>query len=410
MTSCSSTRGSPTAGCGRRRSRRSRPRATASLAPDLPGFGDAPLEPGTVDYVELRRRAARRPRGRRRLLLRRPHRARARGRPAGARRAARARRRGPRHAGSGRRRRRPASPRRKRRSSAATSRRPRRSRRGCGSPTTRRAAVRELTEAMTLRSYEQQLPVEGQVQGGLAGAPAAERLAEIGVPTLVVVGTEDVDDIQAIAEQARRRDPRGAAGDDRGRRPPAEPRAPGRAQPAAARLPSLSDGVRERGPRRLRPSRRTTRRPAPRRRAPAPGRPRGTSRCRASSRSGRTSRGELSEPVQCGDFASRSSKPSPQSFGSAGRSRGARRRGPGTAPTSPRRASRGRQRRREQLPAEARARRASVPTRPAAGVAVEAPRSRPSGASTASREVRRANGISARASTCAASATKPGFE
>ena len=34
------------------------------LAPDLPGFGDAPLEPGTIDYVDHRRRS---PRRRRRL-------------------------------------------------------------------------------------------------------------------------------------------------------------------------------------------------------------------------------------------------------------------------------------------------------------------------------------------------------
>ena len=93
MTSCSSTRASPTGACGRRRSRRSRRPATASLAPDLPGFGDAALEPPTVDYVELRGRVARRARGRRRLLVRRPRRARARRVEARARRAARPRRR-----------------------------------------------------------------------------------------------------------------------------------------------------------------------------------------------------------------------------------------------------------------------------------------------------------------------------
>ena len=32
------------------------------FAPDLPGFGDAPLEPGTIDYVDLRRSLPRRPR------------------------------------------------------------------------------------------------------------------------------------------------------------------------------------------------------------------------------------------------------------------------------------------------------------------------------------------------------------
>ena len=62
-------------------------------------------------------------------------------------------------------------------------------------------AVRELTEAMTLRTYELQLPLEDDVRGVVAGARAAERLGEIDVPTLVVVGAEDVDDIEAIARK-----------------------------------------------------------------------------------------------------------------------------------------------------------------------------------------------------------------
>ena len=61
-------------------------------------------------------------------------------------------------------------------------------------------AVRELTEAMTLRSYELQVPMEELVQATWPQPPAAERLADIAVPTLVIVGTEDVDDIRAIAE------------------------------------------------------------------------------------------------------------------------------------------------------------------------------------------------------------------
>jgi 3-oxoadipate enol-lactonase len=61
--------------------------------------------------------------------------------------------------------------------------------------------VRELTEAMVLRSYEQQLPVEGQVTAVWPEVLAEARLAEIGVPTLVVVGTEDLDDITAMAEK-----------------------------------------------------------------------------------------------------------------------------------------------------------------------------------------------------------------
>jgi pimeloyl-ACP methyl ester carboxylesterase len=61
--------------------------------------------------------------------------------------------------------------------------------------------VRELTEAMTLRSYEQQLPVEGQVKAVWPDVSAEKRLAEIDVPTLVVVGTEDLDDIRKMAER-----------------------------------------------------------------------------------------------------------------------------------------------------------------------------------------------------------------
>jgi pimeloyl-ACP methyl ester carboxylesterase len=60
--------------------------------------------------------------------------------------------------------------------------------------------VRELTEAMTLRSYEQQLPVDGQVKAVWPEVPAETRLADIGAPTLVVVGTADLDDIKSIAE------------------------------------------------------------------------------------------------------------------------------------------------------------------------------------------------------------------
>jgi pimeloyl-ACP methyl ester carboxylesterase len=59
--------------------------------------------------------------------------------------------------------------------------------------------VRELTEAMTLRSYEQQLPVEGQVKAVWPDVSAEKRLAEIEVPTVVVVGTEDLDDIKEMA-------------------------------------------------------------------------------------------------------------------------------------------------------------------------------------------------------------------
>jgi 3-oxoadipate enol-lactonase len=61
--------------------------------------------------------------------------------------------------------------------------------------------VRELTEAMTLCSYEQQLPVEGQVRAVWPEISAETRLGEIGAPTLVVVGTEDLEDIKSMAEK-----------------------------------------------------------------------------------------------------------------------------------------------------------------------------------------------------------------
>jgi 3-oxoadipate enol-lactonase len=61
--------------------------------------------------------------------------------------------------------------------------------------------VRGLTEAMTLRSYEQQLPVEGKVTAVWPDTPTESRLGDIGAPTLVIVGSEDLDDIKSIAEK-----------------------------------------------------------------------------------------------------------------------------------------------------------------------------------------------------------------
>jgi 3-oxoadipate enol-lactonase len=62
-------------------------------------------------------------------------------------------------------------------------------------------AVRELTEAMTLRSYELQLPLEDDVQVSWPEPRAAERLGQVGARTLVLVGTADADDVQAIARK-----------------------------------------------------------------------------------------------------------------------------------------------------------------------------------------------------------------
>ena len=61
------------------------------------------------------------------------------------------------------------------------------------------ADVHELTVAMTIRSYEQQLPMEDQVRAVWPEPPAEARLGEIAAPALVVVGSEDVDDMQAMA-------------------------------------------------------------------------------------------------------------------------------------------------------------------------------------------------------------------
>ncbi len=60
-------------------------------------------------------------------------------------------------------------------------------------------AVRTLTETMTVRSYELQIPFEDEVTDVWPDPPAKERLAEVRVPTLVVVGSQDVEDIKAIA-------------------------------------------------------------------------------------------------------------------------------------------------------------------------------------------------------------------
>lgn len=63
------------------------------------------------------------------------------------------------------------------------------------------AEVRELAEAMTLRTYELQLPLDDQVAGSWPEPKAVERLGAIAVPTLVVVGAEDVEDIRRAADR-----------------------------------------------------------------------------------------------------------------------------------------------------------------------------------------------------------------
>ena len=62
-------------------------------------------------------------------------------------------------------------------------------------------AVRELTAAMTLRSYEQQLPVDGRVRAVWPQPSAESRLEEIAVPTLVVTGGEDLPELHAVSDR-----------------------------------------------------------------------------------------------------------------------------------------------------------------------------------------------------------------
>jgi pimeloyl-ACP methyl ester carboxylesterase len=60
--------------------------------------------------------------------------------------------------------------------------------------------VRALVRAMTVRNFELVLPVYEEVEGVPVEPPANERLGEIGVPTLVVLGGDDVEDVAAIAD------------------------------------------------------------------------------------------------------------------------------------------------------------------------------------------------------------------
>jgi 3-oxoadipate enol-lactonase len=70
------------------------------------------------------------------------------------------------------------------------------------------ADVADLVREMTLRTYELQLPVEDEVEVVWPEPPARERLGEIEVPTLVVVGSEDVADMPELAALLERSIPR----------------------------------------------------------------------------------------------------------------------------------------------------------------------------------------------------------
>jgi 3-oxoadipate enol-lactonase len=66
------------------------------------------------------------------------------------------------------------------------------------------ADVRELTVAMTVRSYDQQLPFEDLVKGVWPEPSAETRLAELDVPTLLVVGDADLPELRSLAERLAR--------------------------------------------------------------------------------------------------------------------------------------------------------------------------------------------------------------
>jgi 3-oxoadipate enol-lactonase len=59
--------------------------------------------------------------------------------------------------------------------------------------------VRNLVRAMAKRNFELVLPVYEQVEGVPVEPPVNERLGDIGVPTLIVIGAEDVSDMAEIA-------------------------------------------------------------------------------------------------------------------------------------------------------------------------------------------------------------------
>ena len=66
------------------------------------------------------------------------------------------------------------------------------------------ADVRELTVAMTVRSYDQQLPFEDEVRAVWPEPSAETRLAELDVPALLVVGDADRPELRSLAERLAR--------------------------------------------------------------------------------------------------------------------------------------------------------------------------------------------------------------
>ena len=68
--------------------------------------------------------------------------------------------------------------------------------------------IRSLTVAMTVRSYEQQLPLDGKVRTAWPQPSAERRLGELDLPTLVVVGAEDLPDLRTICARLAAEIPR----------------------------------------------------------------------------------------------------------------------------------------------------------------------------------------------------------
>ena len=61
--------------------------------------------------------------------------------------------------------------------------------------------VRELTVAMTVRSYDQQLPFEDEVRAVWPEPSAETRIAELDAPALLVVGDADLPELRSLAER-----------------------------------------------------------------------------------------------------------------------------------------------------------------------------------------------------------------
>lgn len=64
--------------------------------------------------------------------------------------------------------------------------------------------VRALTAAMTIRSYAQQLPVDGQVRTSWPEPSAETRLAELDVPALILVGDADLPELRDLSARLER--------------------------------------------------------------------------------------------------------------------------------------------------------------------------------------------------------------